>query len=251
RGGPGETQIEVDRRMTRARIQLLQNDLKRIISERATQSHRRRQAFRVALVGYTNAGKSTLLNALTGARVYVEDRLFATLDTTTRKLTLSDGHMILLSDTVGFIRKLPHHLIASFRSTLAEVAQSHHERWDGTGYPRGLAGRDVSLIARVVGIVDKYVALISERPHRPAFLVEEALQVIEDSIDLGAFEPALARQFPDTLTACPIGMRGQMKDGTCVRVIGVSPILTEAGLPPWRSRRLRAVQAFRIPRSAR
>ncbi len=124
RGGPGETQIEVDRRMTRARIRLLQNDLKHIISERATQSHRRRQAFRVALVGYTNAGKSTLLNALTGARVYVEDRLFATLDTTTQKLTLSDGHTVLLSDTVGFIRKLPHHLIASFRSTLAEVAEA-------------------------------------------------------------------------------------------------------------------------------
>ncbi len=106
---------------------------------------------------------------------------------------------------------------------LAEVARCHHERWDGTGYPRGLAGRDVSLVARVVGIVDKYVALISERPHRPAFLVEEALQVIEESIDLGAFEPALARQFLDTLTGCPIGMRGQMKDGTRVRVIGVSP----------------------------
>ena len=108
--------------MTRARIRLLQNDLKHIVSERATQSHRRQQAFRVALVGYTNAGKSTLLNALTGAQVYVEDRLFATLDTTTRKLTLSDGHTVLLIETVGFDLKLPHHLIASFHETLTDMA---------------------------------------------------------------------------------------------------------------------------------
>lgn len=125
RGGPGEAQIEVDRRLVRSRIKKLQNELKYIDAERATQSLRRREAFRVSLVGYTNAGKSTLMNALTDAGVFVEDRLFATLDTITRKLPLDENHSILLSDTVGFIRKLPHHLIASFRSTLAEVAQAN------------------------------------------------------------------------------------------------------------------------------
>jgi GTP-binding protein HflX len=121
RGGPGEAQIEVDRRLIRSRIRKLQDELKHIADERAIQSRRRQNAFRIALVGYTNAGKSTLMNALTNASVFVEDQLFATLDTTTRKLTLDENALILLSDTVGFIRKLPHHLIASFRSTLAEV----------------------------------------------------------------------------------------------------------------------------------
>ncbi|UCH09489.1 MAG: GTPase HflX [Fidelibacterota bacterium] len=124
RGGPGEAQIEVDRRLIRSRIKKLQDELRHIADERAVQSRRRRNAFRIALVGYTNAGKSTLMNALTDAEVFVEDQLFATLDTTTRKLTLDENTSILLSDTVGFIRKLPHHLIASFRSTLAEVAEA-------------------------------------------------------------------------------------------------------------------------------
>ncbi len=121
RAGAGETQIEVDRRLIRDRIGKLKKDLVRIAKERETQGKRRKSAYRVALVGYTNAGKSTLMKALTGADVYIEDQLFATLDTTIRSITLDDSHKILLSDTVGFIRKLPHHLIASFHSTLKEV----------------------------------------------------------------------------------------------------------------------------------
>lgn len=124
RGGMGESQIEVDRRMTRTKMRQLERELVRIETEMQTQSRRRSDAFRVALVGYTNAGKSTLMNALTDADVYVEDQLFATLDTTTRKLELDTTHTILISDTVGFIRKLPHHLVASFRSTLTEVAEA-------------------------------------------------------------------------------------------------------------------------------
>jgi len=93
-------------------------------TERRTQRKRREHSFRVALCGYTNAGKSTLFNALTRADVLVEDKLFATLDTTTRKLFLAPGVNVLLSDTVGFIRKLPHHLVASFRSTLEEVIEA-------------------------------------------------------------------------------------------------------------------------------
>ncbi len=124
RGGPGETQIEVDRRIVRDRILKLKSDLKRLAADHDTRSKQRKNLYQVALVGYTNAGKSTLMNALTNAGVLVEDQLFATLDTTTRRLELGDHQPILLSDTVGFIRKLPHHLIASFRTTLAEVAEA-------------------------------------------------------------------------------------------------------------------------------
>ncbi len=124
RAGAGETQIEVDRRIIRDRIAKLLKDLKKIDNERVTQSRRRREMFRVALVGYTNAGKSTLMNALTGADVFVEDQLFATLDTTIRALDVNDHHRVLLSDSVGFIRKLPHTLVASFRSTLMEVLEA-------------------------------------------------------------------------------------------------------------------------------
>jgi len=124
RAGAGETQIEVDRRIIRDHITKLRKDLKKIDNERVTQSRRRREMFRVALVGYTNAGKSTLMNVLTGADVFVQDQLFATLDTTIRALDVNDHHRVLLSDSVGFIRKLPHTLVASFRSTLMEVLEA-------------------------------------------------------------------------------------------------------------------------------
>ncbi len=125
-GGPGETQIEIDRRLIRNQISKLKKDLEKIEKQRNTQSDNRKSAFNVSLVGYTNAGKSTLMNALTDADVYVEDQLFATLDTTTRKMKFesSKNNNILLSDTVGLIRKLPHDLVASFRSTLAEVSKA-------------------------------------------------------------------------------------------------------------------------------
>lgn len=122
--GPGETQLEVDRRRVRTRVSRLQERIKRIKTERAVQRKQRSGAFRIALVGYTNAGKSTLFNALTRADVLVADKLFATLDTTTRQVYLGPGVNALLSDTVGFIRKLPHHLVASFRSTLEEVVEA-------------------------------------------------------------------------------------------------------------------------------
>lgn len=124
RAGMGETQIEIDRRLIRSRITKLKKDLARIEQERQTQSNRRKSEFRVSLVGYTNAGKSTLFNSLTGSNVYIKDQLFATLDTTIRQLDLDSSHQILLSDTVGFIRKLPHNLVASFKSTLKEVLEA-------------------------------------------------------------------------------------------------------------------------------
>lgn len=122
--GPGETQIETDRRLIRSRIALLREKLERIETQRETQRKGREELFRAALVGYTNAGKSTLMNELTGAGVHAENRLFATLDSTVRAVELTPGRTILVSDTVGFIRKLPSHLVASFRSTLAEVREA-------------------------------------------------------------------------------------------------------------------------------
>lgn len=124
--GPGETQLETDRRIARTRLAKLKRELESMEVARGERGkQRKREAFSVALAGYTNAGKSTLLNALTGAKVLAQDRLFSTLDATTRKVWL--GHEspdATLSDTVGFIRKLPHHLVASFRSTLAVVAEA-------------------------------------------------------------------------------------------------------------------------------
>ena len=124
RAGAGETQIEVDRRLIRARISKLKRELEKIEKERETQSKRRGSQYKVALVGYTNAGKSTLMKAISGANVFIENQLFATLDTTIRSVKLDKTHSILLSDTVGFVRKLPHHLVASFRSTLKEVTKA-------------------------------------------------------------------------------------------------------------------------------
>ena len=124
--GPGETQLEVDRRRITQRIQRLQVVLTNLESTRQTQRRARRRGSRrsVSLVGYTNTGKSTLLNALTDADVIVENRLFATLDPRTRRLELPGGETVLCSDTVGFVRKLPHQLVTAFHSTLETVADS-------------------------------------------------------------------------------------------------------------------------------
>lgn len=124
--GEGERQIEIDRRLLRGRIDKLNQDLKGIRKNRELQrkSRKKSEIPTFGIVGYTNAGKSTLLNALTDAGVLVEDKLFATLDTTTRKFTLPNKQNILLTDTVGFIRKLPHMLIAAFKSTLEEAIQN-------------------------------------------------------------------------------------------------------------------------------
>lgn len=124
--GPGESKLETDRRHLNERIHSLENQLKELEQKRKVMRAARDRSGlpKIAIVGYTNAGKSTLLNALTEAGVLAENKLFATLDATTRRLTLDDGQTVLLTDTVGFIRKLPHHLIKAFRSTLDEVTYS-------------------------------------------------------------------------------------------------------------------------------
>ena len=124
--GPGETQLETDRRLIARRMKLLRERLARLARQRQTQrrARDRREVFSVSLVGYTNAGKSTLFNRLTHAQAYAADQLFATLDTTSRRVFLPDAGQIVLSDTVGFIKRLPHSLIEAFRATLEEAAQA-------------------------------------------------------------------------------------------------------------------------------
>ncbi len=137
--GPGETQLETDRRVIRRKIAALKKRLKDVAEHRANQRQGRRDLPTAALVGYTNAGKSSLLKALSGQDVFVEDRLFATLDTLAREVDVGEGYRYRLTDTVGFIRKLPHHLVASFRATIEEVQDADlilhvidasHEKWE-------------------------------------------------------------------------------------------------------------------------
>src|SRR6185437_2716065 len=124
--GPGETQLETDRRLITQRMKLLRERLRKVARSRATQNRARRRAAvaTAALVGYTNTGKSTLFNRLTASQVYAANQLFATLDTTLRRVRISAAANIVLSDTVGFIRDLPHDLVAAFRATLAEAADA-------------------------------------------------------------------------------------------------------------------------------
>jgi GTP-binding protein HflX len=126
RGGPGETQLELDRRMLGVRVRRLREQLEQLRRQRRTRrrARDRRPAFAISLVGYTNAGKSTLFNALTGAGTLAADQLFATLDTLTRKLSWRPGNDLVISDTVGFVRKLPHQLVEAFTATLEETADA-------------------------------------------------------------------------------------------------------------------------------
>ena len=124
--GPGETQLETDRRLIQKQISVYKQKLQKIANHHVLKLGNREGAFNIALVGYTNAGKSSLLAALTGCEVLVRDQLFSTLDTTTRKLALSGGHSVLLTDTVGFISRLPHQLVASFKATLEELTLADH-----------------------------------------------------------------------------------------------------------------------------
>lgn len=161
--GPGETQIETDRRMIRNRISHLKENLRKIESQRNTQRQGRKDFIKICLVGYTNVGKSTLFNRLTRAGVVAEDKLFATLDSTTRQLSLDKKKNVLLSDTVGFIRKLPANLIASFKSTLDEV-------------------RDADIILHIVDISDKYF--------------EEHIHVVEETLkELGSDKKVILKVF--------------------------------------------------------
>ncbi len=184
--GPGETQLEIDRQGLKHQVSKLRKELKKIEKARETRRHKRRDLFKAAIIGYTNAGKSTLINALTHSNVFVEDRLFATLDPTVRSFRLPDGTRILLIDTVGFIRKLPLGLMASFNSTLEESRQADlfihvvdisHPHWEGQ-----LAKTDELL---------KELKLDST----PQVLVFNKVDAIDDPLLI----EGLSRQFPGAL----------------------------------------------------
>ncbi|HET9455662.1 MAG TPA: GTPase HflX [Gemmatimonadaceae bacterium] len=170
--GPGETQLETDRRLISHRIKTLREKLSEFQKGRAVQRQSRRSEFRGALVGYTNAGKSSLLRNLAGAdEVFVEDRLFATLDPLTREVKLEDNARALLTDTVGFIRKLPHHLVASFRATLEEaneadlllhVIDASHPSWEEQKEVVEGVLRDLELEKKPVLLVFNKIDLLKE-----------------------------------------------------------------------------------------
>ena len=197
--GPGETQLEVDRRRIRERIGHLKKRLQTVERTRALQRQERDQVpfASVALVGYTNAGKSTLMNALTRAGVFVEDKLFATLDPTTRALRLPNGDKVMLVDTVGFIHKIPHSLIEAFKSTLEEV-------------------RRADLLLHLIDMVNP--------------LFEEQIQVIEEvlgEIGAGEIPVILVPNKIDRVATVPVQKLKQRG------AVGVCPIsaLTRAGIP--------------------
>jgi GTP-binding protein HflX len=174
--GPGETQLETDRRLVRERIAHLKRQLEAVERERETQRRRRRREFRAALVGYTNAGKSTLFNALTRSNVLVENRLFATLDATTRQMVSPERQVALITDTVGFIRKLPHHLVASFHSTLMEAVEA-----DLLLHVVDAADPDVRRqMTAVEGVLDR----ILENP-RPTSLVFNKADLLDEEAQAG------------------------------------------------------------------
>jgi GTP-binding protein HflX len=174
RGGPGETQIELDRRMIGDNIKKIKERLNKVKRQRQTQRRQRerRDAFNISLVGYTNAGKSTLFNALVKARAYAADQLFATLDTTTRQLYLGEaGRSVSLSDTVGFIRDLPHGLIDAFQATLQEAVDAdlliHVVDASSPNYPEQIA--EVQQVLQEIGAAEI-----------PQLLVFNKLDALED-----------------------------------------------------------------------
>lgn len=190
--GPGETKLEVDRRRIRKRISDLEERLEMVKKSRAL--HRKRWATMglpvVALVGYTNAGKSSLMNVLSGAEVLVEDKLFATLDPTTRKVALPDGRFFLLTDTVGFIRKLPHHLIAAFRATLEETMEADIllHVIDGSSEQAEEHAVTVNQVLNELGIEDKPVITVINKIDLIVYdaVLKRLLQLFDPALPISA-----------------------------------------------------------------
>ena len=215
--GPGERQIEIDRRLVRERITFLKRQIDEIDRRKQREVRARSDQFLVSLVGYTNSGKTTLLNKLTGSDRYVADKLFATLDTKTVRWSLGEGRQVLLSDTVGFVRDLPHHLVASFRATLEETLHA-----------------DILL-----HVVD------ASSPTAPAQI--EAVEVVLDSLDCQSRTRVLVLNKMDVATDSDVA------DALCVREPDALRIsaLTGMGLDELRQRVERAKDASSITRIVR
>ena len=196
--GPGETQLETDRRLIRNQIKRLKQDLERVRTHR--QQHRRQRDRAgvplVALVGYTNAGKSTLMNSLTNANVRARDRLFETLDPTTRRCRLSEDHTVLLSDTVGFIQKLPTQLVAAFRATLEELEEADLllHVVDGTSPDVIEQCQSVERTLQELGV-----------DQRPTLTVVNKIDAMEDPVE------AVSAAIADEIDARPIAVSAQEK----------------------------------------
>ena len=217
--GPGETQLETDRRLVRERIALLKRELAGVERERETQRNRRRREFRAAIVGYTNAGKSTLFNRLTRAGVLVENRLFATLDSTTRRLVAPDRTVVLVTDTVGFIRKLPHHLVASFHSTLVEAIEAD--------LLLHVVDASDPLFRRRMTAVEQVLEKIMSEP-RPTTLVFNKADRVDE-----VFATALRAEFPGSFVVS--ARTGEGFDGLRARLFGLAspPARDQSGDQPW------------------
>jgi GTP-binding protein HflX len=205
--GPGETQLETDRRLISKRIADLKEKLDGVARARAVQRKARAGSFRAVLVGYTNAGKSSLLRALSGSDLFVEDRLFATLDSATRVVDLGDGQEALVTDTVGFIRKLPHHLIASFRSTLEEAREADVllHVVDASHPDREEQEEVVQSVLAELDLADREQILVYNKVDRLTHAEEEALrgrvQALHASpaLFVSALDPATLQPIRDAL----------------------------------------------------
>lgn len=202
--GPGETQLETDRRMIRQKISLLREKLQDVARHRQTIRSSRSPMLAAALVGYTNAGKSSVLRAISGEHdIFVEDRLFATLDTLTREVDLGDNLRVRMSDTVGFIRKLPHHLVASFRATLEEageadillhITDASHPEWEDHM-------RTVDDVLRELGLEE-----------RPKLIVFHKLDALADPTGFATYARTL---YPDAIFT------------SAMRIDGLQPLRSE------------------------
>jgi len=196
--GPGEKQIETDRRIVQKRVAFLKRKISAIDKRKIRRIAGRSRAFCAALVGYTNAGKSTLMRLMTGADVYIADQLFATLDTRTRRWEIDAGQTVLLSDSVGFVRDLPHHLVASFRATLEEaihadllihVADASHDR-----------------ITRQIAAVDSVLDELNCHPDRQLLVLNKI-----DCVNDPTIMTVLRQQYPDALEMSAVTGRGAEK----------------------------------------
>lgn len=207
--GPGETQLETDRRLIGARIADLRRKLDAVGRARATQRRAREGKFRAALVGYTNAGKSSLLRALSGSDLFVEDRLFATLDSATRSVDVGSGHEVLVTDTVGFIRKLPHHLVASFRSTLEEAREADVllHVIDASHPDRDEQREVVTSVLEELDLAGRETILVFNKMDRLTHAEEEALRERVRALEsapavlVSAVQPETLQALRDTLRA--------------------------------------------------